>query len=71
MTVRTWFRLQRAALWEQQIGVAVEFDALANAVVEGDESTAHEVLWWLITDQPYADGGPCIRDRHRYQGITR
>ncbi len=69
MTVRTWFRLNRAALWEKEIGVAVEFDKLANAVVEGDEATAQAVLGWLLLDRPYMYSQ--LRERHRYQGITR
>ena len=53
MTVRASFRLNRRALWEQQISVAVEFDKLANAVAEGDEATAQAVLGWLLLNQPY------------------
>lgn len=69
MTVRTWYRLHRAARWEQQIGVAVEFDRLANAVVEGDTAVAYAVLEWLLVDYPYRYDQ--LRERHRYQGITR
>ncbi len=69
MTVRTWFRLHRAALWEQQIGVAVEFDTLANAVVEGDEATARAVLGWLLLNRPYRVHQ--FLERYQCQGITR
>lgn len=69
LTVRTWFRLNRAALWETQPAVAVEFDTLANAVTEGDEATAQAVLGWLLLDRPYRYSQ--LREHHRYQGITR
>ncbi len=72
ITVRTWFHLNRAALWEQQIGVAVEFDTLANAVVEGDEAGAYAVLEWLFADRPYRYSQLQERHRHQsYRGITR
>lgn len=78
MTVRAWFRLNRAARWEVQPNITVEIDTLANAVVEGDEAAAHEVLGWLLLDQPYRYSQ--LRERHRvssgrnsgpYWGITR
>ena len=73
MTVRTWFRLNRAALWETQWDVAVEIDKLANAVTEGDEATAHAVLGWLLADQPYRYSQLRERHRHResFRGITQ
>lgn len=69
MTVREWFRLNRAVLWEKEIGVAVEFDRLSDAVAEGDESAARAVLGWLLADQPYRYDQ--LQERHRYRGIDR
>ncbi len=69
MTVREWFRLNRAALWEKEIGVAVEFDKLSDAIAEGNEWAARAVLNWLLADQPYMYGQ--LRERHRYRGIDR
>ena len=68
MTVRAWFRLNRRALWEREIGVAVEFHKLANAVAEGDESTARAALDWLLDDLSLYRQ---LREPHRYQGITQ
>ena len=35
MTVRTWFRLQRAALWARDDGVAAAVDRLTTAAMDG------------------------------------
>lgn len=35
MTVRTWFRLQRAALWARDDGVAAAIDRLTTAAMDG------------------------------------
>lgn len=69
LTVRALFRLHRRALWEADIGVAIEFDKLGDAVAEGDECAARAVLGWILHDQPYLYGQ--LRERHRHRGILR
>ena len=72
MTVREWFRLNRATRWEAQPTITVEIDTLANAIVDHDDAMARAVLGWLLADQPYKYSQ--LRERHRhqnYRGITR
>jgi len=53
MTVRSWFRLQRAALWGQENDHAEELHYLAHAIEQHDMDTARMVCNYLIGGVPY------------------
>lgn len=45
MTVRTWFRLQRAALWAQDNRTASDIDSLTEKVIRQDPLDCVEDCW--------------------------
>jgi hypothetical protein len=45
MTVRTWFRMQRATLWQQHNGTFHDLDAFTEKVIRVQEIDPIETVW--------------------------
>jgi len=58
MTVREWFRLQRAELWNRDIGLAADIDKIAAAITIGqppDHWVRIGSLRWIESVETYLE----------------